>query len=134
MLSSSHSKGVQLSQSFYFGVCLFIPWTCSTLFCVPGESSVQGLFRKRDQCGIASMQTPCSLQVFILEKKNLSLKVSSFAFYQVRLHIFMRAYLLDFSAHVCFGAMFCCRNCSEKCKKCPFCRVTIEERLPVYDV
>ncbi|KAJ4875068.1 Transmembrane Fragile-X-F-associated protein [Raphanus sativus] len=27
-----------------------------------------------------------------------------------------------------------CRNCSEKCKKCPFCRVTIEERLPVYDV
>jgi hypothetical protein len=27
-----------------------------------------------------------------------------------------------------------CRNCSDKCKKCPFCRITIEERLPVYDV
>lgn len=33
-----------------------------------------------------------------------------------------------------FGGHVCCRNCSEKCKKCPFCRVTIEERLPVYDV
>lgn len=68
MLSSSHSKGVQLSQSFYFGVSLSLG-TCFTLFCVPGESSVQDLFRKRDQCGIASMQTPCSLQVFILKKK-----------------------------------------------------------------
>ncbi|CAA7032471.1 unnamed protein product [Microthlaspi erraticum] len=27
-----------------------------------------------------------------------------------------------------------CRTCSEKCKKCPICRVAIEERLPVYDV
>ncbi|XP_068662173.1 uncharacterized protein [Aristolochia californica] len=27
-----------------------------------------------------------------------------------------------------------CSNCSEKCKKCPVCRVLIEERLPVYDV
>ncbi|KAJ0571161.1 putative transcription factor C2H2 family [Helianthus annuus] len=27
-----------------------------------------------------------------------------------------------------------CSNCCEKCKKCPICRVSIEERLPVYDV
>ncbi|KAM6548175.1 hypothetical protein CsatB_019851 [Cannabis sativa] len=27
-----------------------------------------------------------------------------------------------------------CRTCCEKCKKCPICRVIIEERLPVYDV
>ncbi|KAL5722264.1 hypothetical protein ACHQM5_005804 [Ranunculus cassubicifolius] len=27
-----------------------------------------------------------------------------------------------------------CSSCSEKCKKCPICRVAIEERLPVYDV
>uniref|UniRef100_A0A0A0LPI4 RING-type domain-containing protein n=1 Tax=Cucumis sativus TaxID=3659 RepID=A0A0A0LPI4_CUCSA len=27
-----------------------------------------------------------------------------------------------------------CSSCSEKCKKCPICRVVIEERLPVYDV
>ncbi|KAG2303202.1 hypothetical protein Bca52824_031853 [Brassica carinata] len=27
-----------------------------------------------------------------------------------------------------------CRICSDKCTKCPICRVAIEERLPVYDV
>ncbi|KAK9106839.1 hypothetical protein Syun_022850 [Stephania yunnanensis] len=27
-----------------------------------------------------------------------------------------------------------CVPCAEKCKKCPICRVSIEERLPVYDV
>ncbi|KAK6148670.1 hypothetical protein DH2020_019582 [Rehmannia glutinosa] len=27
-----------------------------------------------------------------------------------------------------------CSSCSDKCKKCPVCRVSIEERLPVYDV
>nr|XP_043636546.1 uncharacterized protein LOC122607598 isoform X2 [Erigeron canadensis] len=27
-----------------------------------------------------------------------------------------------------------CSTCSVKCKKCPICRVIIEERLPVYDV
>ncbi|KAA8541164.1 hypothetical protein F0562_025090 [Nyssa sinensis] len=27
-----------------------------------------------------------------------------------------------------------CSTCCEKCKKCPVCRVSIEERLPVYDV
>ncbi|KAJ0048259.1 hypothetical protein Pint_16414 [Pistacia integerrima] len=27
-----------------------------------------------------------------------------------------------------------CSTCCDKCKKCPICRVTIEERLPVYDV
>ncbi|KAL8492454.1 hypothetical protein ACS0TY_023871 [Phlomoides rotata] len=27
-----------------------------------------------------------------------------------------------------------CSSCSNKCKKCPICRVPIEERLPVYDV
>ncbi|XP_024041715.1 LOW QUALITY PROTEIN: uncharacterized protein LOC18044026 [Citrus clementina] len=27
-----------------------------------------------------------------------------------------------------------CRTCGEKCKKCPICRVFIEERLPIYDV
>ncbi|KAG2319766.1 hypothetical protein Bca52824_012979 [Brassica carinata] len=27
-----------------------------------------------------------------------------------------------------------CRLCSDKCKKCPVCRITIEELLPVYDV
>ncbi|CAL5362505.1 hypothetical protein CsSME_00053928 [Camellia sinensis var. sinensis] len=27
-----------------------------------------------------------------------------------------------------------CGTCCEKCKKCPICRVYIEERLPVYDV
>ncbi|CAN7096255.1 hypothetical protein HID58_036334 [Brassica napus] len=27
-----------------------------------------------------------------------------------------------------------CRICSDKCTKCPICRIAIEERLPVYDV
>ncbi|KAJ6809190.1 uncharacterized protein M6B38_161365 [Iris pallida] len=27
-----------------------------------------------------------------------------------------------------------CKPCSEKCKKCPICRIPIEERMPVYDV
>ncbi|XP_024030770.1 uncharacterized protein LOC21405123 isoform X1 [Morus notabilis] len=27
-----------------------------------------------------------------------------------------------------------CSTCCEKCKKCPICRISIEERLPVYDV
>ncbi|KAL3821562.1 hypothetical protein ACJIZ3_007467 [Penstemon smallii] len=27
-----------------------------------------------------------------------------------------------------------CSTCSDKCKKCPICRLSIEERLPVYDV
>ncbi|XP_062157902.1 uncharacterized protein LOC133865495 isoform X2 [Alnus glutinosa] len=27
-----------------------------------------------------------------------------------------------------------CSSCCEKCKKCPICRIPIEERLPVYDV
>ncbi|KAF7806325.1 Transmembrane Fragile-X-F-associated protein [Senna tora] len=27
-----------------------------------------------------------------------------------------------------------CRTCSDKCKKCPVCRVSIKESLPVYDV
>ncbi|CAA0818405.1 Transmembrane Fragile-X-F-associated protein [Striga hermonthica] len=27
-----------------------------------------------------------------------------------------------------------CSSCSDKCKKCPICRLSIEERLPVYDV
>lgn len=27
-----------------------------------------------------------------------------------------------------------CSTCCEKCKKCPICRLSIEERLPVYDV
>ncbi|XP_044465261.1 uncharacterized protein LOC123195549 isoform X1 [Mangifera indica] len=27
-----------------------------------------------------------------------------------------------------------CSTCCDRCKKCPICRVTIEERLPVYDV
>ncbi|KAE8678362.1 Detected protein of confused Function [Hibiscus syriacus] len=27
-----------------------------------------------------------------------------------------------------------CRTCCEKCKRCPICRVSIEERLSVYDV
>ncbi|XP_004299237.1 PREDICTED: uncharacterized protein LOC101293200 [Fragaria vesca subsp. vesca] len=27
-----------------------------------------------------------------------------------------------------------CSSCCDKCKKCPICRVSIEERLPVYDV
>ncbi|GMH31598.1 hypothetical protein Nepgr_033442 [Nepenthes gracilis] len=26
-----------------------------------------------------------------------------------------------------------CRTCCEKCKKCPICRVSIDDRLPVYD-
>lgn len=27
-----------------------------------------------------------------------------------------------------------CSSCSEKCKTCPICRVTIDEKMPVYDV
>lgn len=27
-----------------------------------------------------------------------------------------------------------CKSCADKCKKCPICRVPIEERMPVYDV
>lgn len=52
-------------------------------------------------------------------------------------------FLFSFSIYICESGciwytdlMFydIYRNCSEKCKKCPICRVSIEERMPVYDV
>lgn len=44
-----------------------------------------------------------------------------------------------FEGEICMVLLPCrhrtlCKPCSEKCKKCPICRVVIEERLPVYDV
>ncbi|KAK8921940.1 hypothetical protein KSP39_PZI020649 [Platanthera zijinensis] len=44
-----------------------------------------------------------------------------------------------FEAEICMVLLPCrhrtlCKSCAEKCKKCPICRVTIEERMPVYDV
>ncbi|XP_074558884.1 uncharacterized protein LOC141814834 [Curcuma longa] len=44
-----------------------------------------------------------------------------------------------FEAEICTVLLPCrhrilCKSCSEKCKKCPICRVPIEERMPVYDV
>ncbi|XP_042435825.1 uncharacterized protein LOC122021738 isoform X1 [Zingiber officinale] len=42
-------------------------------------------------------------------------------------------------AEICMVLLPCrhrilCKSCSEKSKKCPICRVQIEERMPVYDV
>ncbi|KAI0495211.1 hypothetical protein KFK09_025361 [Dendrobium nobile] len=44
-----------------------------------------------------------------------------------------------FEAEICMVLLPCrhrtsCKPCAEKCKKCPICRVAIEERMPVYDV
>ncbi|KAM0952690.1 putative transcription factor C2H2 family [Dioscorea sansibarensis] len=44
-----------------------------------------------------------------------------------------------FEGEICMVLLPCrhhtlCKSCSEKCKKCPICRVSIEERMPVYDV
>ncbi|PKA59535.1 hypothetical protein AXF42_Ash016559 [Apostasia shenzhenica] len=44
-----------------------------------------------------------------------------------------------FEAEICMVLLPCrhrtlCRSCAEKCKKCPICRIAIEERMPVYDV
>ncbi|XP_058079998.1 uncharacterized protein LOC131228170 isoform X2 [Magnolia sinica] len=44
-----------------------------------------------------------------------------------------------FEGEICTVLLPCrhrvlCSVCSEKCKRCPICRVSIEERLPVYDV
>ncbi|KAK6925218.1 hypothetical protein RJ641_009544 [Dillenia turbinata] len=44
-----------------------------------------------------------------------------------------------FEKEICVVLLPCrhrilCSGCCEKCKKCPICRVLIEERLPVYDV
>ncbi|XP_050257357.1 uncharacterized protein LOC126702636 [Quercus robur] len=44
-----------------------------------------------------------------------------------------------FEREICVVLLPCrhrilCSTCCEKCKKCPICRVIIEERLPVYDV
>ncbi|XP_051147944.1 uncharacterized protein LOC127263053 [Andrographis paniculata] len=44
-----------------------------------------------------------------------------------------------FEGEICTVLLPCrhrilCSSCSDKCKKCPICRVAIEERLPVYDV
>ncbi|XP_010916528.2 uncharacterized protein [Elaeis guineensis] len=44
-----------------------------------------------------------------------------------------------FEGEICTVLLPCrhrtlCKHCSEKCKKCPICRVSIEERMPVYDV
>ncbi|KAL1541734.1 hypothetical protein AAHA92_25919 [Salvia divinorum] len=44
-----------------------------------------------------------------------------------------------FEGEICTVLLPCrhrilCSSCSDKCRKCPICRVFIEERLPVYDV
>ncbi|XP_047974742.1 uncharacterized protein LOC125216981 isoform X2 [Salvia hispanica] len=44
-----------------------------------------------------------------------------------------------FEGEICIVLIPCrhrilCSSCSEKCRKCPICRVSIEECLPVYDV
>ncbi|CAA6664303.1 unnamed protein product [Spirodela intermedia] len=44
-----------------------------------------------------------------------------------------------FEGEICMVLLPCrhrtlCKACAEKCKKCPICRVAIEERMPVYDV
>ncbi|WOL02814.1 hypothetical protein Cni_G11533 [Canna indica] len=44
-----------------------------------------------------------------------------------------------FEAEICMVLLPCrhrilCKSCSDKCKKCPICRMPIEERMPVYDV
>lgn len=44
-----------------------------------------------------------------------------------------------FEAETCMVLLPCrhrtsCKSCADKCKKCPICRVAIEERMPVYDV
>ncbi|XP_057804952.1 uncharacterized protein LOC131020261 [Salvia miltiorrhiza] len=44
-----------------------------------------------------------------------------------------------FEGEICIVLLPCrhrilCSSCSDKCRKCPICRVSIEERLPVYDV
>ncbi|CAL9117646.1 unnamed protein product [Musa textilis] len=42
-----------------------------------------------------------------------------------------------FDGEICMVLLPCrhrtlCKSCSERCKKCPICRVSIEERMPVY--
>ncbi|CAL9059125.1 unnamed protein product [Musa banksii] len=44
-----------------------------------------------------------------------------------------------FEAEICMVLLPCrhrilCKRCSEKCKKCPICRIPIVELMPVYDV
>lgn len=44
-----------------------------------------------------------------------------------------------FEGEICMVLLPCrhrtlCKPCSEKCKRCPICRIPIEERMPVYDV
>ncbi|XP_078441015.1 uncharacterized protein LOC144710998 [Wolffia australiana] len=44
-----------------------------------------------------------------------------------------------FDGEICMVLLPCrhrtlCKACAEKCKKCPICRIAIEERMPVYDV
>lgn len=44
-----------------------------------------------------------------------------------------------FEGEICMVLLPCrhrtlCKSCADKCKKCPICRTSIEERMPVYDV
>ncbi|TYG52462.1 hypothetical protein ES288_D09G030200v1 [Gossypium darwinii] len=49
---------------------------------------------------------------------------------------FLVSIVLDFNfrlGFVRFWLKLALGTCCKKCKKCPICRVSIEERLPVYD-
>lgn len=83
-----------------------------------GKSFMQGLLRGRDKCSPHSMSPSYPLQVFFL------------------LPPFSKTspVLLCLIPNIINCPYFWCSNCSERCKKCPICRIIIEERLPVYDV
>lgn len=91
----------------------------------PGKGSLQNMLRGRNLHGASSLQASNSLQVCII----LPLPLLNFFF-------FFLPPLLPYLENLITTVFpnFVCRACSDKCKKCPICRVAIEERMPVYDV
>ncbi|KAG4182096.1 hypothetical protein ERO13_A09G023500v2 [Gossypium hirsutum] len=47
---------------------------------------------------------------------------------------FLVSIVLDFNFRLGFWLKLALSTCCKKCKKCPICHISIEERLPVYDV
>lgn len=83
-----------------------------------GKSFMQSLLRGRDKCSPHSVSTSYPLQVsFLLPPFFKTSPVLS-----------------SLISNIIICPYFWCSNCSERCKKCPICRIIIEERLPVYDV
>ena len=108
-------------------------WLIIILLALSGKNTMPCMFWRGNMYGLTSLPTPHPLQVH----HSIFFKFYSYPSWQLYESIFLFSIYICESGCICYiHVMFCdiYRSCSEKCKKCPICRVSIEERMPVYDV